>query len=135
MDYNKAIISGRLTRDPELRQLPSGQHVCDFTVATNRVWTDKQGQRQQDTQFHNLVVFGKDAEILCEHTRKGTTVLVDGRLQTRSWEQDGVKHCRTEIVVDSFRLGPKSTKSVSEEAETPLVSAEEEEAATPAAPF
>ena len=126
MDYNKAIISGRLTRDPECRAMPSGQPFCSFTVATNRTYTDKQGQKQQQTEFHNVIAWGKQADIISQYAKKGTMILVDGRLQTRSWEQDGKKHYKTEVVVDSFRLGPKSSKPAGEE--TPIVSSEEEAA-------
>ena len=124
MDYNKAIISGRLTRDPELRTLPSGQHVCEFTVATNRVYTDASGTKQEETEFHNVVAWGKQADIIHQYAKKGTMILLDGRLKTRSWDKDGVKHYKTEIIVDSFRLGPKSSKPAEEEAS--IISSEPE---------
>lgn len=112
MYLNKAIIIGNLTRDPELRALPSGVKVCSFAVATNRVWKDKNGIKQEDTQYHNCVVFGTQAENVGQYLRKGSSVLIEGRLQTRSWDaQDGKKQYRTEIVADRVQFGPKSGAS------------------------
>ena len=109
MYLNKAIIIGNLTRDPELRALPSGTKVTTFGVATNRVWKDKTGAKQEDTQFHNIVVFGQQAEIVNQYLKKGQTVLIEGRMQTRSWDgQDGQKRYRTEIVADRVQFGPKA---------------------------
>ncbi|PJA47478.1 single-stranded DNA-binding protein [Candidatus Uhrbacteria bacterium CG_4_9_14_3_um_filter_36_7] len=102
---NRAMILGNLTRDPEKKQLPSGQAVCTFGVATNRSWTDQSGQRQEQTEFHNMVAWGKLADICSQYLTKGRKVYVDGRLQTRDWEgQDGVRRYRTEIVVDNIIL-------------------------------
>jgi single-strand DNA-binding protein len=106
MYINKAMIYGNLTRDPESRALPSGQQVCSFAVATNRTYTDKEGKKQEQTEFHDVVAFGKLAEIMGQWLKKGRPVFVEGRLQTRSWEQDGVKRYRTEIVADNFQFGP-----------------------------
>lgn len=112
MYLNKAIVIGNLTRDPELRALPSGSKVCSFSVATNRVWRDKTGAKQEDAQFHNIVVFGAQAENVAQYLRKGNSVLVEGRMQTRSWDdQSGVKKYRTEIVADRVQFGPKGTGS------------------------
>jgi single-strand DNA-binding protein len=109
MYLNKAIVIGNLTRDPELRALPSGSKVCSFSVATNRVWRDKTGAKQEDAQFHNIVVFGAQAENVAQYLRKGNSVLVEGRMQTRSWDdQSGVKKYRTEIVADRVQFGPKN---------------------------
>lgn len=110
MYLNKAIVIGNLTRDPELRALPSGVKVCSFAVATNRVWKDKTGARQEDTQYHNVVVFGAQAENVGQYLRKGNSVLVEGRMQTRSWDsQDGKKQYRTEIVAERVQFGPKGS--------------------------
>ncbi len=109
MYLNKAIIIGNLTRDPELKSLPSGVQVATFAVATNRVYKDKNGVKQEDTQFHNIVVFGTQAENTSKYLTKGSNVLVEGRLQTRSWESDGVKKYRTEVVADRVQFGPKSS--------------------------
>jgi single-strand DNA-binding protein len=109
MYLNKAIISGNLTRDPEQKALPSGTAVTTFGVATNRVWKDKEGQKKEDTQFHNIVVFGRQAETSAQYLKKGQQVLVEGRIQTRSWDgQDGIKKYRTEIVADTVQFGQKS---------------------------
>ncbi|HEY4517400.1 MAG TPA: single-stranded DNA-binding protein [Candidatus Paceibacterota bacterium] len=107
MYLNKAFIIGNLTRDPELRSLPSGVQVGSFSVATNRVWKDKAGAKQESAEFHNIVVFGRQAEIVSQYLKKGSSVLVEGRLQTRSWEQEGVKKYRTEIVADRVQFGPR----------------------------
>ena len=100
---NKAMIIGNLTRDPELKQIPSGQSVCSFGVATNRTWNDKQGQKQESVEFHNVVVWARLAEICAQYLAKGRKVYIDGRLQTRDWEgQDGVRRYRTEIVAENM---------------------------------
>ena len=99
---NKAQVIGNLTRDPEMRQLPSGQSVANFAVATNRSFTDKEGNKRDDVEFHNIVVWGKLAEICNQYLNKGKKVYIDGRLQTRTWDgQDGVSRSRTEIMADS----------------------------------
>ncbi|OHA20489.1 MAG: single-stranded DNA-binding protein [Candidatus Taylorbacteria bacterium RIFCSPHIGHO2_01_FULL_51_15] len=120
MYLNKVMIIGNLTRDPELKAIPSGQQVCTFSVATNRVYKDKDGQQQKATEFHNVVVWGRQAETSGQYLRKGQSVLVEGRLQTRSWDgQDGKKNYRTEIVADRVQFGPKSTGSPGSEKEPP----------------
>lgn len=108
MYLNKAMIYGNLTRDPELKALPSGMNVCSFALATNRVYNDRDGNRQESTDFHNVVVFGKQAENCAKYLQKGNGAFVEGRLQTRSWEKDGQKQYRTEIVADRVQFGPKS---------------------------
>jgi len=108
MNLNKAFLLGRLTNDPDSRVLPSGNPVTNFSVATNRVWTDKNGAKQEDAQFHNIVVFGKLADIASRYLAKGRLVLVEGRIQNRSWEgADGIKKYRTEIIADNIQLGPR----------------------------
>jgi len=112
MNFNKVIVLGNLTRDPEIKALPSGQNVVNFSVATNRIYTDKSGQKQQTAEFHNVVAFGKLADICGRFLNKGKMVLVEGRLQTRSWQaQDGSKRYRTEIVMENMQLGPKGGAS------------------------
>lgn len=106
MYLNKAIIAGNLTRDPELRSLPSGIAVTNFSVATNRVWKDKDGNKQEAADFHNVVVFGRQAETSAQYLKKGSGVLVEGRMQTRSWDaDDGSKRYRTEIIADRVQFG------------------------------
>lgn len=108
MYLNKVFVLGNLTRDPELRQTASGQAVCSFGVATNRRYTDKNGQKQDQAEFHSVVAWGRQAEIISQYLRKGSSILVEGRLQTRSWQDpQGGKHSRTEIVADQIQLGPK----------------------------
>lgn len=102
-DFNQAIIMGNLTRDPDFRYTPKGQAVVNFSIATNRRWTTPEGQTGEDTQFHNVVAWGKLAEICNKILYKGRKVLVVGRLQTRVWEgQDGAKRNTTEIVADQI---------------------------------
>lgn len=108
MYLNKAMIYGNLTRDPEMKALPSGMQVCSFSVATNRTYNDRDGKRQEAVDYHNIVAFGKQADVIAKYLTKGSGVYVEGRLQTQSWEKDGVKHYRTEIVLDRFEFGPKS---------------------------
>ena len=108
MYLNKAVIIGNLTRDPELKSLPSGVQVASMSVATNRVWKDRDGNRQEDTEYHNVVVFGRQAETSAQYLKKGASVLVEGRLQTRSWEAEGQKKYRTEIVADRVQFGTRT---------------------------
>jgi single-strand DNA-binding protein len=108
MYINKAMIYGNLTRDPELKALPSGMAVASFAVATNRTWKDKNGAKQDSVEYHNIVAFGKQAELIHQYVRKGQPIFLEGRIQTRSWDdKDGTKKYRTEIVIDSFQFGPK----------------------------
>ena len=107
MYLNKALIIGNLTRDPELKSLPSGVQVATFGIATNRVYRDKEGNKQESTEFHNIVVFGRQAETSAQYLKKGSSALIEGRLQTRSWEQDGQKKYRTEIVADRVQFGER----------------------------
>ena len=105
---NKALVMGNLTRDPELKGLPSGSTVCNFSIATNRTWKDKEGNKQEEPEFHNIVVYGKQADSCGQYLKKGQEALVEGRIQTRSWEgEDGKKNYRTEIVGESVTFGRK----------------------------
>jgi single-strand DNA-binding protein len=110
---NRAQIIGNLTRDPELRTIPSGQSVCSFAVATNRRWKDKDGNTKEDTQYHEVSVWGKLGELASQMLSKGKKVYVEGRLQTSSWEgTDGAKRTRTDIVAENFiPLSPKDGAS------------------------
>lgn len=112
MYLNKVILVGRLTNDPELRTTPSGQSVCSFGLATNRTWTDREsGEKKEKTEFHNIVLWRRLAEIANQYLQKGSLVLIEGRLQTRSWEDSstGNRRYRTEIVGRRMQMGPKST--------------------------
>lgn len=109
MNLNKAFIIGNLTRDPETRTLPSGHPVASFGMATNSFYT-KDGQRQQQAEFHNVVLFGRLAEIAKQYLTKGSLAMIEGRIQTRSWQgQDGQKKWRTEIVGERLQLGPRGS--------------------------
>jgi single-strand DNA-binding protein len=103
---NKVILIGNLGRDPEVRSTPSGQPVTNFTLATNRVYNDRDGNRQKQTEWHNVVCWGRQAEIAGQYLTKGKQIYVEGRLQTRSWEdrQSGEKKYRTEIVCENFQM-------------------------------
>lgn len=103
---NKVILVGNLGRDPEVRSTASGQPVTNFTLATNRVYNDRDGNRQKQTEWHNIVCWGRQAEIAGQYLTKGKQIYVEGRLQTRSWDdrQSGEKKYRTEIVCENFQM-------------------------------
>ena len=107
MYLNKAMIYGNLTRDPEMKALPSGMQVCTFSLATNRTYNDRDGKRQEAVDYHNITVFGKTAENCAKYLLKGASAYVEGSLRTNSWEKDGVKQYRTEIIADRVQFGPK----------------------------
>lgn len=108
MYINKAFIFGNLTRDVELKSLPSGIQVASFSIATNRTWKDKVGAKQESVDYHNVVLFGKQAELAGQYLRKGSSLFVEGRIQTRSWDgPDGKKNYRTEIIGENMQFGPK----------------------------
>jgi single-strand DNA-binding protein len=108
MNLNKVLIVGRLTADPQLRNTPGGQAVTSFGVATNRVWTDKNGAKQEEAEFHNVVVWGRQAEIATQFLVKGSVVLIEGRLRTRSWtDKNGQPRRTTEIISERMQLGPR----------------------------
>ncbi len=122
---NKVILIGNLGKDPELRYLPSGQAVVKFPLATGARWKDKDGQLQERTDWHNIVAFGRQGEVCNEYLKKGSPVYIEGRIQTRSWEdKDGNKKYMTEIVAQSINLlGRKGEpeEEVPEKVEEPLV--------------
>ncbi|MBI2010629.1 MAG: single-stranded DNA-binding protein [Candidatus Colwellbacteria bacterium] len=126
MNLNKVFIAGRLTSDPELRTTPSGAHVTSFSVATNRNWTDKNGERKESTEFHNVVLWGRQAEIVNQFLKKGALILVEGRLQTRSWEgKDGQTRRTTEIIGERIQLGPRVGAGTAVEQTSPQAPKEE----------
>lgn len=131
MYLNKVFIIGNLTRDPELKALPSGTKVCSFSVATNRVFKDKEGVRQDATEFHNVSAFGRTGELVAQYMKKGSQVYLEGRLQTRSWEgKDGEKKYRTEIIADTVQFGNRPGGAGSSSAQSAKGTAE----ASPEAP-
>lgn len=112
MNLNQVILIGRLVRDPELKALPSGTNVVNMSIATSRTWKDKNNAKQESVEFHNLVAFGKTADIIAQYLKKGQLVNVVGRLQTRSWDgKDGEKKYRTEIMVESMQMGPRAANA------------------------
>ena len=111
MNLNKVILVGRVTRDPEMRTIPSGQNVANFSLATNRVW-NKDGQKQTAVEFHNIIAWARLAEIVNQYAKKGALLMVEGRLQTRTWQgQDGTNKNRTEIIAENIQLGPRAGQS------------------------
>jgi single-strand DNA-binding protein len=130
MNLNKVFLIGRLTRDPEIKNLPSGTLVCQIGLATDRFYTDKDGKKQQETEFHNIVLFGRLAEIASQYLKKGSLLFIEGRLRTRNWQDNsGNKKSRTEIVAERIQLGPRVQKEVlppiEEKEEIPIVEEEE----------
>lgn len=110
MNVNKAIVIGRLTRDPEVRTTPSGQTVTNFSVATSSKWKGQDGQMNEKTEFHNVVAWGKRGEVIGQYMTKGQEIYVEGRLETRSWDDkdSGKKMYRTEINLENFEFGAKA---------------------------
>ena len=112
MYLNKVFIIGNITKDPELKALPSGTKVCSFGVATNRVFKDKNGAKQEVAEFHNITAFGRTGELVAQYMKKGSQILVEGRIQTRTWDaQDGSKKSRTEIIADAIQFGSRPSGS------------------------
>ena len=119
MDLNKVMMIGRLTRNPEVRTTPKGQHVCTFGIATNRVYKDATGNKQDQVEFHNIVGWGKLAEIMGQYLMKGKRIYIEGRLQTREWQtQDGQKRSRTEIIAENMIMLDSKQRAASD-AEAP----------------
>lgn len=117
MNVNKAIVLGNLTRDPETRTLPSGQTVTSFSLATNRFWTDKEsGEKKKQVEYHNIIAWGRLGEISQQFLKKGSLVYVEGRLQTKNWQDpQGNKKTRTEIVAEVLQLGPRAGSTGTEQ--------------------
>lgn len=135
MNLNKVFLIGRLTDNPQLRVTPNNQSVVNFALATNRVWTDKSGQKQNSTEFHNLVAWGRQAELISKFLTKGSLVYIDGRLQTRTWDdKQGQKRRTTEIIAENIQFGPRLAGNRNEPAapeapaaaEVPTINVDEE---------
>jgi single-strand DNA-binding protein len=114
VNLNKVIIAGNLTRSPELRHSPNGNAIATFGMATNRAWTDTNGDRQEEVEYHNVTVFGTQAETAHQYRRKGQLALIEGRLRTTSWEVEGGKRYRTDIVAELIQFGPKRQEDAGE---------------------
>lgn len=133
MNLNKVFIVGRLTAKPELKSTPGGQSVTSFNIATNRTWTDKAGAKQEQSEFHACVAWAKTAELVTTYMKKGSEMLVEGRLQTRKWDdKQGVKHWKTEIVVESIQFGSRPAGGskpapVKQEEEVPVINVGDDE--------
>ena len=111
MNLNKVFLIGNLTADPELRTTPSGQSVMEVRVATNRSWTDKSGKRQDQAEFHSVIIWGRQAEIVKQFLTKGSSIFIEGRLQTRNWDdKQGIKHWKTEVICERMQLGPRLSR-------------------------
>lgn len=119
MNLNKVFILGRLVDNPQLRTTPAGHQVATFSIATNRIWNRKSdGQRQVDVQYHNVVVWNRQAEIASQFLAKGSLVLIEGRLQTRTWQdRQGQNRRTTEIICERMQLGPRPAEAKTESAE------------------
>jgi single-strand DNA-binding protein len=114
VNLNKAFILGNVTRDPEVRSMPNGGQVTSFSIATNRFYTSSQGEKKTEAEFHNIVCFGKLADISARYLTKGSLIFIEGRIKTRNWQDTaGVKHYKTEIIADSLQLGPRGSGSPS----------------------
>jgi single-strand DNA-binding protein len=128
MYLNKCMVYGNLTRDPEMKALPSGQNVTTMSIATNRTYKDKDGKQQEEVDYHNIVVWGKQAENCAKYLTKGSSAFIEGRMTTRSWEKDGVKQYRTEIVAESVQFGPKKdSQATTDKSESALPDYPEDE--------
>ena len=119
MNLNKVILAGNLTRSPELRHSPNGNSIATFGIATNRAWTDANGERQEEVEFHNITAFGMQAETASQYLRKGQLALIEGRLRTTSWEVEGGKRYRTDIVAERIQFGPKRQEDANDTDDDP----------------
>jgi single-strand DNA-binding protein len=110
MYLNKAMVFGNLTRDPEVRALPSGGNVCSFSIATNRTYKKADGSKAEEVEFHNIVTFGRLADLCAQYLKKGSSAYVEGRLKTRSWDdkESGKKQYKTELIAETVQFGPRS---------------------------
>jgi len=121
INLNKVTLIGNITKDIELKALPSGMKVASFGLATNRTWKDSNGEKKEQAEFHSIVAFGKQAEVIAQYCKKGDQLFIEGRIQTRSWEnKEGNKQYKTEIILESFQFGNKNEK-VGQQVEKPEV--------------
>lgn len=111
MYLNKAMVFGNLTRDPELKALPNGGQVCNFSIATNRVYKKQDGSKAEEVEFHNIVAYGRTAELCGQYLKKGSSAYIEGRLKTRTWEGEKGKQYRTEIIAETIQFGPRGSST------------------------
>jgi single-strand DNA-binding protein len=145
MNVNKCIIIGRLTKAPEIRTTQTGQSTASLSVATSRAWKDKQGQKQEKSSFHNIVMWGRLAEIAGQYLTKGQEIFIEGRIETRSWDdKGGNKHYITEIIAENMQMGAKTkgqeqvrpvAQSATAAEEIPTISHNEDEVLIEDVPF
>lgn len=130
ININKVTLIGNITRDIELKALTSGMKVSSFGLATNRTWKDKEGQKKEEAEFHSIISFGKQAEVIAQYCKKGDQLFIEGRIQTRTWEDktSGEKKYKTEIILESFQFGNKNEK---QEVSTPVKLAQEKDEERP----
>ena len=117
MNINKVMIYGNLTRDPEIRQLPSGTNVANLGIATNRYYNNQQGEKVEEVEYHNIVLFGRLADLAQQYLNKGSGAYIEGRLRTSSWDdkETGQKRYRTEIVGEQMQFGPRRDNAMSDQ--------------------
>lgn len=137
MNLNKVFLIGRVANDPEILTTQSGRKVCRLSLATSRIWKDKTGDKKEETNFHSIVLWERLAEISSEYAKKGTLLMVEGRIQNRSWEdKEGKKRYTTEIIAENIQLGPKPSsqsgeknppKKMEEEKDLPIINEDEDE--------
>ncbi|MEI6400300.1 MAG: single-stranded DNA-binding protein [bacterium] len=112
MYLNRVTLYGNLTRDPEIKSIPNGTKVVNISMATNRTWKDQSGAKREEVEYHNVVAFAKQAEVIAQYCTKGSPLYVEGRIKTRSWDDaNGAKKYRTEIMLENFQFGPKGGAS------------------------
>ena len=133
MNLNKVFLIGRLTQDPEIKSLPSGKNICQISLATDRFYVDKEGNKKQETEFHNVVLFGRLSEIASQYLKKGSLVFIEGRIRTRNWKDSaGNKKSKTEIIGEKIQLGPRAQGKkeelppLEEKEEIPIIDEEED---------
>ncbi len=116
--FNKVTLLGNLTRDPELRTTPNGRSVCSFSLAVNRTWNNQQGEKQEDVSFFDCTAWGKAGEIINQYVQKGQALLISGRLNQRTWEQDGQKRSKVDVIVEDFNFISDGTRGGSRDEST-----------------
>jgi len=121
MNINKVMLFGNLTKDPELKQLPGGSVVCSISIATNRDWKDKEGNKQSQVTFHNLTAWGKQAEAIAQYMKKGDNAFFEGRMENNDYEKDGVKHYQMKMIVENFSFGINKKKDSAPNNDGPAV--------------
>jgi single-strand DNA-binding protein len=130
MNLNSIQIIGRVTKQPELKALPTGTNITRIGVATNRTW-NQDGVKKEEVEFHSIVAFGKLADIINQYVEKGQLIYIQGRVKTSSWEKDGAKHYKTEIIAENMQMGPKSNNLPKKEEGEEKESVEEEKEVNP----